>query len=173
MVFNAIESAVNSLTRYYSNSVWINLLVGIGYGGLILVNIYLKSGLNTFIVFTILMIIVFYRITISRIIKQSKILNHFASSIDVDGFEISLSTIRVNAFLGLIKREPIPLKIANEKIRIRKAEDNYGNPKYNGKVFLLMYGTDEFAIAEKFFEDFESLIHEIENYEQLQNENSI
>jgi hypothetical protein len=80
--------------------------------------------------------------------------------------------LRVSIFFGVFVREPLEVSIKNKRIRLRKASENYGNKKYTGQVYLLSYGMEEFAIAEKFFDDIESLLGAVESYIKTQNQDS-
>jgi hypothetical protein len=138
-------------------------------GALIVLEAYHSYGSIDAIMMSIAILCIFYRVSIIKFKIQGDILNHFINTINVTPNEISIVTLNVSAFLGIVKKIPISLSIKNEKIRFFKTNEKYGNFKINGTVYLIIYKNEKFAIAEKFFKDFESLIATIENYCEVQN----
>jgi hypothetical protein len=158
MQFRALDNYAISLINYYRNSIWINILMVLISGGFGILLTYHNNGLSIAIAIAIAMIFIFYRIAIIRFIEQGKLLNHFVYEINIEQDKISLVTLGFSAFMGMMKKQPLSRDFKYEGARLKKANDKYGNNKRNGTVYLLIYKGEEFAIAEKFFNDFEELI---------------
>ena len=170
MTFNADYEFPSLVKRNFYRWILISSLIFTIYGGLLLTYVFYTSGVVGFLVMLLAAIILGYRNIILRLMAQFNIISHFITSIEINNNEITFTTLRVSLFFDFISRESMEVKIENEPIRFIKANEKYGSKKYTGQCYLLINRMEEYAIAEKFFADFESLIDEIRSYVNNQNE---
>ena len=104
------------------------------------------------------------------LIKQVRMIilgtNYFGGVVNyikLDGNQITLETISISFFGGLIKALPLSVELNKQDVLFKKSESDYKNYKeYLDDVYLIVDKEKEYLLCRRFFDDFDSILRVME-----------